>query len=185
LDSAFLFPHLPSGNTCFVRKKTHYTKEFSDTDIININKFLIDNIFAMFGGRVLQQAIGIPMGTHCDPLLANLFLYSYEADFIHRLLKKNEKNLAPSFNFTFCYIDDVLSLNNSWFGDFVDRIYPIELEIKDFLVKGLLLTRKLLNQWYLLVKWKSSLRMFDCRHHDLVDRYGISVSHMTTDTFYL
>ena len=28
-------------------------------------------------------------------------------------------------------IDDVLSLNNSGFGDFVDRIYPIELEIKD------------------------------------------------------
>jgi hypothetical protein len=43
----------------------------------------------------------------------------------------NEKKLARSFNFTFRYIDDVLSLNNSRFGDFVDRIYPIELEIKD------------------------------------------------------
>jgi hypothetical protein len=39
--------------------------------------------------------------------------------------------LARSFNFTFRYIDNVLSLNNSRFGDFVDRIYPIELEIKD------------------------------------------------------
>ena len=28
-------------------------------------------------------------------------------------------------------IEDVLSLNNSKFGDFVDRIYPIELEIND------------------------------------------------------
>jgi hypothetical protein len=28
-------------------------------------------------------------------------------------------------------MDDVLSLNNSRFDDFVDRIYPIELEIKD------------------------------------------------------
>jgi hypothetical protein len=27
--------------------------------------------------------------------------------------------------------DDVLSLNNSKFGDFVDRIYPIELTITD------------------------------------------------------
>jgi hypothetical protein len=36
-----------------------------------------------------------------------------------------------TFNFTFRYIDDVLSLNNSRFGDFVDHIYPIELEIKD------------------------------------------------------
>jgi hypothetical protein len=64
-------------------------------------------------------------------LLPDLFLYSYEADFIQGLLKKNEGKLARSFNFTFRYIDDVLSLNNSRFGDFVDRIYPIELEIKD------------------------------------------------------
>ena len=47
------------------------------------------------------------------------------------LLKKHEKKLARTFNFTFRYIDDVLSLNNSRFGDFVYRIYPIELEIKD------------------------------------------------------
>ena len=71
------------------------------------------------------------MDTHCAPLLADLFLYSHEADFIQGLLEKNEKKLTRSFNFTFRYIDDVLSLNNSRFGDFVDRIYPIELEIKD------------------------------------------------------
>ena len=44
---------------------------------------------------------------------------------------KNEKKLARSFNFTFRYIDDALSLNNSRFGDFVDHIYHIELEIKN------------------------------------------------------
>ena len=56
-----------------------------------------------------------------------MFIYSYEADFI----EKNEKKLARSFNFTFRYKVDVLSLIKSWFGDVVDRIYPIELEIKD------------------------------------------------------
>ena len=45
--------------------------------------------------------------------------------------RKNEKKLARSFNFTFRYIDDVLSLNNSRFGDFVDCIHPIEFEVKD------------------------------------------------------
>jgi hypothetical protein len=85
----------------------------------------------MFGGQVLQQTVAIPMDTNCASLLTNLFLYAYEADFIQGLLKKNEKKPARSFNFTFRYIDDVLSLNNSSFGDFVDRIYPIELEIKD------------------------------------------------------
>jgi hypothetical protein len=80
---------------------------------------------------VFSKTFGIPMGTNCAPLLDDLFLYSYEADFIQGLLKKNKMKLARSFNFTFRYIDDVLPLNNSRFGDFVDRIYPIELEIKD------------------------------------------------------
>jgi hypothetical protein len=43
----------------------------------------------------------------CGPLLADLFFYSYVADFIQGLLRKNEKKLARSFNFTFLYINDV------------------------------------------------------------------------------
>ena len=39
--------------------------------------------------------------------------------------------MAQSFNFTFLYIDDVLSLSNPKFGDYVHLIYPSELEIKD------------------------------------------------------
>ena len=74
-------------------------------------EFLIDSIFVIFCGRVFQQTVGIPMGTNCALLLADLFLYSYEVDFIQGLLNKNEKKLARSFNFTFRYIDDVLSLN--------------------------------------------------------------------------
>ena len=57
-------------------------------------------------------------------------------------------------------------------------------------------TRTLFNQnasldmtfWldeFLFVKLKSPLRKFYGRHHDLVDRYGISVSQMTTDMFHL
>jgi hypothetical protein len=107
------------------------TTKFSETDIINMLQSLIDNIVVIFGGRVFQQTNGISMGINCASLLADLFHYLYDADFIQGLLKKNKKKLARSFNFTFCYIDDVLSVYNSRFGDFVDRIYPIELEIKD------------------------------------------------------
>jgi len=91
---------------------------------------LIDTIFDMLGGRVFQQTVSIYMGTNCAPILADLFLYSHETDFIQGLLNKNEKKLARSFNFTFHNIDDVLSLYYSRFGDAVDRIYAIELEIK-------------------------------------------------------
>ena len=76
--------------------------------------------------KAKSENIKAIMGTKCAPRLADLFLYSYEG-----FLKKSEKKVARSFNFTCCYIDDVLSLNNSGFGDFVARIYPIDLEIKD------------------------------------------------------
>ena len=44
---------------------------------------------------------------------------------------KNERKLARSFNSMFRYINDVISPSNSKFGNFVHRINPIELEIKD------------------------------------------------------
>ena len=56
---------------------------------------------------------------------------------------------------------------------------------QNFLDRELLLTRKLLNQEFLLVNLKSSLRKFYGRHHNLVERYGISVSQMITDMFHL
>ena len=41
------------------------------------------------------------------------------------------KKAKTSFNLTFRYIDDVLSLNNPKFNDYFDVIYPKELDIKD------------------------------------------------------
>ena len=94
--------------------------------------FLVHNIFVEFGGFIFQQTVGIPMGTNCAPLLADLFFHSYEAEFIHNLLKdKKKKHLEKFFNFTFRYIDDVLSLNNPYFSQYLHLIYPSELEIKD------------------------------------------------------
>jgi hypothetical protein len=54
--------------------------------------FLIDNIFVLFGGRVLQQTIGIPMDTICAPLLADLFLHAYDADFLQGLSRIKIEN---------------------------------------------------------------------------------------------
>ena len=54
--------------------------------------FLVDNIYVVFGDQVFQQTVGIPMGTNCAPLLADLFLHSYEAEFVQKLLRDNNKN---------------------------------------------------------------------------------------------
>jgi hypothetical protein len=87
--------------------------------------FLIDNNFVVF-----QQIVGIPMGTNCALLLSDLFLYSYNAEFIQKLLHEKNKPLALALNSTFRHIDDVFSINNYQFHSYVDSIYPSELEIK-------------------------------------------------------
>ena len=49
------------------------------THMIN---FLLDNIFVRFGNKVFCQIVGIPMGINCVPLIADLFLYCYESQFM-------------------------------------------------------------------------------------------------------
>jgi hypothetical protein len=83
-------------------------------------------LFVSFGGKLFQQVVGIPMGTNCAPLLADLFLYSYESEFLPKLVK-DKIHEARAFNFTYRYIDDVSSINNSRFAEFLPLIYPPEL----------------------------------------------------------
>ena len=91
-------------------------------------EFLVDNIFVVFGEKVFQQIVGIPMGTNCTPLPADIFLYSDEADFIQSSLSPWKKKLASQFNFTYTY---VLSINNPDFENYLGQMCPAELEIKN------------------------------------------------------
>ena len=117
--------------TYFVKEHSDSKSKYSEDDIIKMLVFLVDNIFVVFAGKVFQQTVGIPMGTNCAPLLADIFLYSYEADFIQSLLSTGKKHLASRFNLTYRYIDDVLSINNPEFENYLGQMYPAELEIKD------------------------------------------------------
>ena len=74
-----------------------------------IIEIFIDNIFVQFRGCLVRQVTGIPMKTNCAPLLADLFLYSYENKFIdnmirrrvfHRRLISSTKNIMQSARFT-------------------------------------------------------------------------------------
>jgi hypothetical protein len=71
-------------------------------------EFLIDNIYVVVGGQVFEQSVEIPMGTNCAPLLADLFLYLYEAKIIQKFLHEKNKSSAVAFNSTFRCIDYVL-----------------------------------------------------------------------------
>jgi hypothetical protein len=67
------------------------------------------------------------MSTNCAPLLADLFVYSYESELLQNLVKDKKIHEAGAFNFTYRYIDDVLSINNPRFAEFLPLIYHLEL----------------------------------------------------------
>jgi hypothetical protein len=67
------------------------------------------------------------------PCIANQLrdvLYSYESEFLQKLVKDKKIHEARAINFTYRYIDDVISINNSRFAEFLPLIYPPELEVK-------------------------------------------------------
>ena len=91
--------------------------------------YLLDNIFIRFGTKLYRQTIGIPMGTNCASIVADLFLFCYERDFMKPLSRENKADMIEVFNSTSRYLDDLLSIDNIYFDQKVDRIYPTELQL--------------------------------------------------------
>ena len=70
------------------------------------------------------------MGTNCAPLLADLFLYSYENEFLDNMIRSGHRRLAISFNLCYRYIDDLIVFNNKKFLDYLKEIYPSQLTVE-------------------------------------------------------
>ena len=111
------------------RKSRKYTY-FTCRQLCFAVDFLIDNIYVRFGNSVFRQVIGIPMGTNSAPLLADLFLHTFEYDFMLKTMKA-DMSKAVEFSNTFRYIDDLFSVNNDNFGNCIREIYSSELQLKD------------------------------------------------------
>ena len=58
---------------------------------------VVDNIFIRFGTKLYRQTICIPMGTNCAPPVADLFLFSYESDFMKSLSHENQADIIEAF----------------------------------------------------------------------------------------
>ena len=91
--------------------------------------FLLDNIYIRFGSKLYRQIVGIPMGTNCTPLVADLFLFCYERAFVLSLSEDNQSGVIEAFNSTSRYLDDLLNIDNNFFDSMVNRIYPSELQL--------------------------------------------------------
>ena len=65
------------------------------------------------------------MGTNCAPLVADLFKFCYERDFMMYFSDDKQADVIDVLNTTSRYLDDI---NNVYFDNMVNQIYPSELQ---------------------------------------------------------
>ena len=83
--------------------------------------FLLDNICIRFGTKLYRQVVGIPIGTNCAPLVADLFLFCYERDFMMYLSDDKQADFIDAFNTTSRYLDDILNIHYVYFDNMVSQ----------------------------------------------------------------
>ena len=90
---------------------------------------MLSIIFIRFGSKLYRQIVGIPMGTNCAPLLADLFLFCNERDCMLSPSDNNQNDIFEAFNSTSRYLDDLLNIDNPYFEQMVGQIYSTELQL--------------------------------------------------------
>ena len=116
-------------NAFFTSEQPNRYKLWSCQKMCDALHYLLDNIFIRFGTKLYRQIVGIPMGTKCAPLVADLFLFCYERDFMLSLSDNNQADIIEAFNSTSRYLDDLLNIDNPYFEQMVGQIYPTELQL--------------------------------------------------------
>ena len=128
-EKALLTLHVMTEMHFLLQKKTKKYHAWSCQNVCDALTFLLDNIFIRFGTKLYRQVVGIPVGTNCAPLVADLFLFCYERDFMMSLSDDKLAEVIDAFNTTSRYLDDILNINNVYFDNMVSQIYPSELQL--------------------------------------------------------
>ena len=113
----------------FTSEDTKRYKLWSCQNVCEALIYLLDNIYIRFGTKLYRQIVGIPMGTNCAPLVADLFLFCYKRDFMTSLSDIKQAEIIEAFKSTSRYLDDLLNIDNPYFEGMVNRIYPPELQL--------------------------------------------------------
>ena len=69
------------------------------------------------------------MGTNCAHVVADLFLFCYDGDFVLSLPDNSQADFVETFNSSSIYLDDLLHIDNPYFARMVSQIYPTELQL--------------------------------------------------------
>ena len=76
---------------------------WSCQNVCDTLSYLLDNIYIRLSNKLYRQIVGIPIGTNCAPLVADLFLFCYERDFMASLSNDNQADIIEAFNLTSRY----------------------------------------------------------------------------------
>ena len=107
-EKAFLTLHVMLEMHSSLRKKTNKKYHaWACQNVYEVLTFLLDNIFIRFGTKLYRQVVGIPMGTYCAPLVADLFLFCHKRDFMMSLSDDKQADVIDAFNTTSRYLDDI------------------------------------------------------------------------------
>ena len=90
-------------NAFFTSEQPKRYKLWSCQKMCDALHCLLNNIFIIFCSKLYRQIVGIPKGTNCAPLVANLFLFCYERDFMLSLSDNNQTDIIEAFNSTSRY----------------------------------------------------------------------------------
>ena len=115
----------------FFTSKHHYKgyQLWSCQNVCDALSFLLDNIYNRFGTKLYRQIVGIPMGTNCAPLVADLFLFCYERDFMKDLSSDNQADVINAFNSTSRCLDDLLNIDNPYFEGMVNKFIHLNCNL--------------------------------------------------------
>ena len=83
--------------------------------ICSITDLSVDNMFVKFGRCLFLEGMGTHMVANCAPLLADLFIYLNEKEFLDSLGRTGQRRLARSQNLCYKYIDDLMVFNKKGF----------------------------------------------------------------------
>ena len=91
--------------------------------------FLLDNVYIRFGTKLYRQVVGIPIGTSCASLVADLSLFGYERYFMMPLSADTDAEIIEAFNSMSRYLDDLLNIGNTYFDGMVKQKYTSKLQL--------------------------------------------------------
>ena len=91
--------------------------------------YLLDNIYIRFGAGLYRQVVGVPVGACCAPLVAGLFLFCCERDFVASLSDVRQAGIIEAFGSASGCLGGLLGVGGPCFGGVVGRVCPPGLRL--------------------------------------------------------